>query len=495
MSSEITGGLYSAAQVRELDRLAIDAHGIAGYLLMQRAAQASWNALVERWPDARRLTVLCGSGNNGGDGYELARLARRAGWTVHLLAVDGVPVQGDAARAHEAWRADGGEVAAFSAPLPDSDVVADAIFGTGLSRAPQGIAADAITSINAARANGAKVLALDLPSGLEASRGAAFEPVVEADLTVSFIGRKLGVYTGVGPALAGERCFDRLGVPDEVYAQAMPLAKLQRVEDLDALLPRRRRDAHKGHHGHVLIVGGNHGMMGAALLSARAALRSGAGLVSVATRPAHAAAMTAVQPELMCHGVDAITELRALIMRADVVAIGPGLGQDDWARLSWSAVIDSGKPLVADADALNLLAIEPDALPNAVLTPHPGEAARLLGVSTAEIQHDRLAALHALEARYGAAIVLKGAGSLSSGDPPQVCPFGNPGMAVGGSGDVLTGIIAAMRAQGLGRDAAAQAGVLIHALAGDRAARTGERGLLPSDLLDSLRAVVNPVSA
>lgn len=492
--SEIAEGLYSAAQVRDLDRRAIEVHGIAGYTLMQRAAQASWEALVACWPAARSLTVLCGSGNNGGDGYELARLARRAGWTTRLFAVDGVPTQADAALAHAAWCGDGGAVERFDGMLPDSEIIADAIFGTGLSRAPQALAAAAVNAVNAARDRGARVVALDVPSGLDAGCGVAFSPAVSADLTISFIGRKLGIYTGEGPALAGDRRFARLAVPDDVYAAAAPLAQLQRAADLAGLLPLRRRDAHKGRHGHVLVVGGNHGMMGAALLAARAALRCGAGLVSVATRDVHAVAMTAGQPELMCHGVDELA-VRALIARADVVAIGPGLGQDRWARGLWSAAIDSGKPLIVDADALNLLAAEPAVLPAAVLTPHPGEAARLLGVTTAEIQRDRLAALRELESRYHAAIVLKGAGSLCSGHPPRVCPFGNPGMAVGGSGDVLTGVIAALRAQGLARDEAAQAGVLVHALAGDRAAGGGERGLLPSDLLACLRDVVNPVRA
>ncbi|MFA5938650.1 MAG: NAD(P)H-hydrate dehydratase [Sinimarinibacterium sp.] len=487
---DIQRRLYVAEQVRELDRRAI-AGGIPGYTLMQRAAAACWRALCENWGVPRRVVVVAGGGNNGGDGYEIARIARGARAVVDVFSVDETAPRGDAATARSAWRADGGCTAPCPERLPDCDWVIDAVFGTGLSRAPAGAAAAAIAAINAARDRGARVLAVDVPSGLDASCGAVPGACVRADFTVSFIGNKFGLWTGHGPDCAGLRLFDALEVPANLIAGLEPIAVLQDDADLRRL-GRRPRDAHKGGSGHVLVIGGNHGMAGAALLAGRGALRAGAGLVSVATRPAHAPALTAAQPELMVHGVDAPAQLDALLQRASVVALGPGLGQDEWARALFAHALTGESALVVDADALNLLARLPRRRERWVLTPHPGEAARLLGCTTAEIQADRLGSLRALEARYGGAVVLKGAGSLVSGAPPQVCPYGNPGMAVGGMGDVLTGVIAALWAQGHSAAAAARFGVLVHARAGDRAAAGGERGLLPQDLIGELRSVVNP---
>ena len=483
--------LHTAAQVRELDRRAI-AGGIGGYELMQRAARACWRLLAGRGARTDAIVIVCGPGNNGGDGYEIARLAKADGRDVQVFSVGGLPRDGDAKRACQAWREDGGGIAAFAGSLPPADWVVDAVFGTGLSRALSSEALDAVRAIHIAKRNGARVLAVDVPTGLDASTGAlASGEAVHADLTVSFIGQKLGLYTGDGPAVCGERHFDDLAVV--AHDDVPPAAHLQSEADLRTWLAPRSRTAHKGDHGHVLIVGGNHGMMGAALIAARAALRSGAGLVSVATRDAHVAALTAAQPELMCRGGDDVVSLRPLLRKVDVIAIGPGLGTDDWARTLLSAALDSGKPLVIDADALNLLAGEPVTLNDAILTPHPGEAARLLGCRNAAVQGDRLAALHAIEQRFGATVVLKGAGTLVSGPScPAVCPYGNPGMAVGGMGDALTGIIVALRGQGLDAHHAAQTAVLVHALAADRAAARGERGLLPSDVVAELRTIVNP---
>jgi NAD(P)H-hydrate epimerase len=491
---EIDRRLYAAAQVRELDRRAIEDHGIPGYTLMRRAAAAAWTAAHDRWPLLCSVSVICGAGNNGGDGYEIARLAHAAGCAVRVCATSERAPQGDAAIARVAWL----EVGRIE-PLPPAgsdffkaELLVDAIFGTGLARPPQGAEAVAIEAINAARAGGALVLAADLPSGLQADTGAELGRSVRADLTVTFIGRKLGLHTGQGPARTGPVLFDRLGVPDAIYQGLPPQAALLDAQDLRRWLPRRPRTAHKGDNGHVLLVGGDAGTIGAALLAARAALRTGAGLVSVATRAAHAALLAAAQPELMSRGVETEGELQALIERADVVAIGPGLGQHDWGRMACAAVFASGKPLVVDADALNLLAQQPRRNDRWVLTPHPGEAGRLLGVGTAQVQADRAAAARELRRRYGGAVLLKGAGTLVQGEALGLCPYGNPGMGVGGMGDALTGIIAALIGQGLEPEAAAQAGALVHALAGDRAAGDGERGLTPSDLIEALRAVVNP---
>jgi NAD(P)H-hydrate epimerase len=485
--------LYRAAQVRALDRRAIDDHGIPGYTLMQRAGAAAFAELRARWPAARRIAVACGGGNNGGDGYVVARLAREAGLDVTLLQLgDPQRLHGDTATAAAAWCAAGGAVAPFTAAgLAGAEVIVDALLGTGLERPVAGAWAEAIEALNSAPA---PVLALDLPSGLDADRGVPLGCAVQAAATVTFVGQKPGLYTGAGPDHAGAVRFAGLDLPAAVYAGVGPAARLLGDADLAALPAKRRRVSHKGDHGHVLVVGGAAGMCGAALLAAQAALRAGAGLVSLATRPAHAVALTAVRPELMCLGVDCAADLLPLLRRADVVAIGPGLGRARWGAQLLGAALDSGRPLVVDADALTLLAGEPERRDDWVLTPHPGEAARLLGTTVAAVQADRLAAVAALQAAYGGVVVLKGAGSLvaDGAGPPALCRDGNPGMAAGGFGDLLTGVIAALRAQGLDAGAAARLGVLLHARAADLAAGAGERGLLPSDCLEPLRRLVNP---
>ena len=270
-----------------------------------------------------------------------------------------------------------------------------------------------------------------------------------------------------------------------------------RPDALAAWLPPRARDSHKGDHGHVLCIGGDDGSGGAIVLCAQAALRSGAGLVSVATRAAHVPALLARQPEAMAHAVESADALAPFFARADVVAVGPGLGQGTWGGAMLDAALASGKALVLDADALNLLAAAPRALPaGTILTPHPGEAARLLGGDAKAVQADRCAAARALAERHAAIVVLKGAGTIvaAPGRAQRIVAAGNPGMATGGMGDVLTGVVAALRGQGLDAFDAASCGALLHAHAGDIAARDGMRGMLPSDLLACLRRAANPGS-
>lgn len=486
--SQLPHTLYTAAQVRELDRRAI-ATGIAGYALMTRAGQAAFHLLRERWPEAARIVVLAGPGNNGGDGYVLARLAWAQHLDVKVLTVgDQEPLTGAAAEAaSDATRARVPEKS-WKGALPEADLYVDALFGTGLNKPPAGDFAAAIAALNK---SGKPVLALDLPSGLQADTGAELGEAVRANATITFIGLKAGLLTATGPARTGELFFSDLAVPAAVFDGLTPLARRLAAPDLEKI-GRRARDAHKGSHGHVLVVGGDHGMAGAVALAAEAALRSGAGLVSVATRPEHTALLTARRPELMCRGIHHAAELTPLLARADVVVLGPGLGQDEWGAALFGAVLDAGRPMVMDADALNLLATMPERRGNWLLTPHPGEAARLLGISTAAVQADRFAAVRELEKRYGGHVVLKGAGSvLMEGGALALCPYGNPGMATGGMGDVLAGVAGAMLAQRVSEPLAMA--VLVHALAGDTAARAGgERGLLASDLLPFLRQRVNP---
>jgi len=364
------------------------------------------------------------------------------------------------------------------------------LYGIGLNRAPERSVATLIEHINA---RGVPVLALDLPSGLNADSGHAPGAVVRADVTVTFIAGKRGLHTGRSADLVGVLELASLGVPDSVYVGIRPDAQLLAAD----ALPPRSRYANKGDNGHVLVIGGEHGMAGAVRLAGESALRGGAGLVSVATRVGHVPALNAARPELMAHAVDGPQALESLLERADVLALGPGLGQGAWGHALWLTALDANKPLVLDADGLNLLASEPRTFTApTVLTPHPGEAARLLGMTTKDVEKDRFAAVRELARRYAAVVVLKGSGSLIA-DPDgrlDVCPWGNPGMASGGMGDLLTGVVAALLAQGCTPWHAACLGVGLHARAGDRAAQQGERGLLATDLLVPLRALGNGIA-
>lgn len=486
-----TDALYSAAQVRDLDRRAIEECGIAGYELMTRAGHAALNALRAQWPATRTLCVLCGPGNNGGDGYVIARVARAQGLMATVVALgDPQQLAGDARLAWQEFIAAGGRITPWSAQVLQADVIVDALFGIGLTRALSGEIAALVTAVNGA---GRPVVAVDIPTGLHADSGAVLGTAVRADLTVTFIGRKLGLYLGDAAAHVGRIVFDDLEVPAQVFAAAPYTARLLDERVLREALPPRARATHKGMNGHVLVIGGGPGMAGAARLAGEAALRAGAGLVTVAV---HATSLTplAACPELMSVAVESIADLAPALQRATVIALGPGFGRSDWAHHLYAAALASGLPLIVDADALNLLAAAPTARRGWVLTPHPGEAARLLGSSTQAVQQDRLAAVGALQQRYGGVAVLKGAGTLLQGDGGTVwlCDRGNPGMATAGMGDVLTGIIAGIAAQCGDLELAARAGVLVHASAGDRAARGGERGLLASDVIAEVRACVNP---
>ena len=372
--------LHSAEQVRALDAQLVAA-GTSGFELMQRAAHAAWRALRRRWPDAGEITVLAGRGNNAGDGYLIAALARRAGWRVRVLAVgDAAALNGDAAQACAEARRAGVDILPWSECAPLAGVVVDALLGTGLSGAVREPYARAIMMLNQ---SGLPVLAVDIPSGLHADNGARLGVAVCADLTVTFIALKLGLLTGDGPALCGELQFDDLQGDAQLLLQAPSVA--QRLDS--ANLPRlsaRSPVAHKGQFGHLLVVGGDLGMGGAALLCADSALRAGAGLVSLATRPEHVAASLVRRPEIMCAAIASANQLLALSERADVCVLGPGLGQGAWSRSLLSAVCGLDVPQVWDADALNLLAAGQVIAPGqGVLTPHPGEAARLLGSDTA----------------------------------------------------------------------------------------------------------------
>jgi NAD(P)H-hydrate epimerase len=356
------------------------------------------------------------------------------------------------------------------------------------------VRAEAAEVIRAINASERAVFALDVPSGLDSDRGVALGEAVRATGTVCFIALKAGLFVGDGPDFAGNVSFDDLEIAAPATQEFRP--RLERIVEAEVAraLPPRARAANKGDYGHVLIVGSGVGMPGATRLAGEACLRVGAGLVTVGVAPDNVAAIASGRPELICLPVTNADDLADALERADVVAIGPGLGRTDWARAAFDRVLACGKPLVVDADALNLLSAAPRRRDDWILTPHPGEAGRLLGTSAKAVQHDRLAALDALVARYGGTVVLKGAGTLiaTAGAIPGLCERGNPGMATPGAGDVLTGAIAGILAQCRDPALAARVGVWVHAMAGDSAARNGgERGLLASDIARELRTWVN----
>ncbi len=487
--------LYTAAQVRAMDRALMEG-GIPGIELMNRAGRAAFTVAMRRWPDADRITVLCGTGNNGGDGFVFARLAHEAGCAVRVVLVGEVGrIRGDARLAWKAMGAAGVAAEPFDGDLGAADLLVDGLFGTGLDRAVAGTHRAAIDALNG---HGAPVLALDLPSGLHADSGAVLGAAVRAAATVTFVALKRGLFTADGPDHCGEITLDDLGAPPGFFDGHPPVARLLRYPP--APLPRRRRNSHKGEFGHALVVGGDAGMPGAARLAAEAALRSGAGLVSVATHPAHAPFLNAGRPELMVHPLEDERDLVALLSRATVVAVGPGLGSGAWGQAAIRALAGWQGPLVVDADALgHLEALTAVGTPEwRVFTPHPGEAARLLETTARRVQRDRFRALEALTALAPGHWILKGCGTLvaAPGEIVRVCADGNPGMASGGMGDVLTGLTAGLLAQAASSGwtpvQAVDLAVAVHARAGDLAAREGERGLAAADLFPWIRRLVNP---
>ncbi len=490
--------LYTAAQCRELDRLAIQEHGLPGFELMRRAGRAAYRELLRHWPDVRRIDVCCGRGNNAGDGYVVAGLAREAGLGVALWQLgDPAELTGDAARARDWALARGVCIDRGPPSTLGGDVVVDALLGTGLAgplREPFSATTAAIAAC------GAPVLAIDVPTGVDADSGAAVPGAVRADVTVTFIGRKLGLFTGPGVSHAGTVVFCDLGVPSAVY-RAVPGCPWLRYPELPEpyRLPARDPNVYKQALGHIAVIGGDHSMGGAPAMAAEAALRAGAGMVSLVTRAAHRPAVLARRPEVMVVDADDAAARRAVLEKATCLIVGPGLGSGAWGSGLLDEALGLAKPTVLDADGLNGFARrELEAHGPLIVTPHAGEAARLLGWSSGDVQSRRPAAALALARRVNGVAVLKGAGTVVSavGDAgaPRllgVCAHGNPGMASAGMGDVLAGVIGGLLAQGLSTAAAAVSGTCLHSYAADRAAaRLGQRSLLATDLLADLMEIL-----
>ena len=492
--TKISHNLYTAEQVRGMDDYAINQLGISGTVLMERAGSAAFDYLKKRWPEATSVSIVCGIGNNAGDGYVVARLAVEAGLEVEVLQVgDSQRLKGDALAAAQRLQSVGIEAMEFTVPkCQQSDVIIDAVLGTGISGE---VKDEYFTVIKAMNACGKPILALDVPSGLNADTGQMEGIAVKATATVTFIGNKQGLYASDAWDCCGEQVFESLSVPSSVYEQTKCGVELINYAKLKSILKPRAVNTHKGTYGHVLIIGGDTGFTGAARLAGEAAARVGAGLVSVATREAHASSLNSNRPELMVHGVEDEELFHHLVESANVIAIGPGLGQSEWSQQLLGYAFDSGLPLVVDADALNLLSANPQTRENWILTPHVGEAARLLGRSSQEVEENRFASVRSLQNEFGGISILKGPGSLicSKDDPLFLCSEGNPGMSSGGMGDVLTGVIAGLVAQDVDLLDAACLGVCLHGAAGDGAAKAaGQRGLLASDLMSWVRRLANP---
>lgn len=488
----IPHSIWPADDLRRAEKEAADSLGITLYELMLRAGEAAFSVARETCPGAKHWLILCGHGNNGGDGYVVARLAVAAGLCVTLLAIESEkPLPEEASEAREAWLNAGGEIHAADIIWPEGiDLIVDGLLGTGLRQAPRETIA---TLIDKANAHPAPVIALDIPSGLIAQTGATPGAVINAKLTVTFIALKPGLLTGKARDVVGKLHYHALGLESWIAGQEPPISRLD-ANQLEAWLPPRRPTSNKGDHGKLVIIGGDHGTAGAIRMTGEAALRAGAGLVRVLTRIENIPPIITARPELMAHELTP-ESLDASLEWADVVVIGPGLGQQAWGKKALQKVENCRKSMLWDADALNLLAINPDKRHNRILTPHPGEAARLLSCSVAEIENDRLLSAQRLVKRYGGVAVLKGAGTIVACESGalSIIDAGNAGMASGGMGDVLSGIIGALLGQQYNPYEAASVGCVVHGAAADKlAARYGTRGMLATDLFDTLRRVVNP---
>ncbi|MFL5271273.1 MAG: NAD(P)H-hydrate dehydratase [Anaeromyxobacteraceae bacterium] len=502
--------LASAAEMRAIDRAAIETCGVPGLVLMERAGAAVAAAARALVAPGREVVAVCGAGNNGGDGYVAARLLRAAGVAARAVALaPRAALRGDALAAREAAEAAGvpiSDAGPEAIGAAEGDVVVDALLGTGLSRAPEGAYAAAIRRVEALRARGARVVAVDVPSGLSADTGRPLGACVRADVTVTFAFQKRGLVLHPGPAYAGDVRVVDIGIPAEAAARVPVACELLAEDEARALVPARDAEAHKGDAGRVVVVAGSPGKSGAAHLALTGALRGGAGLVTLAARAEVLPFALAGRPEAMSVALPGAgplgpRDLPALVAAAEgasALVVGPGIPRGDETGALLRALLErAGVPAVLDADALNAVAADPAALLGGlpapvVLTPHLGEMARLCATSVAEVQADRIALAQDRARAWGCVVVLKGARTVvaAPGAPPAVVPAGNPGMATGGTGDVLAGLTGALLGSGLPAFDAARAAAFAHGLAGDLAAeRLGERGLLAGDLADALGAV------
>ncbi len=495
--------VLTSDQMKEADRTTIEDLGVDGLVLMEMAAAAVTDAVVEHFSEAHRVVVVCGPGNNGGDGLAVARQLRCRTFDAEVvLAVDEERLRGDAARQLELARSFGvpvrSGIEAVAERVPEADVVVDAVFGTGLDRPPEGVLAEAIGLVNRAVV---PVVAVDMPSGLAGARSQVPGEAVRADVTVTFAAPKVAHVLPPACWECGEVVVGDIGIPPWVLESVADL-RLAEASDVARWLPDRAPDAHKGVFGHLAVIAGRLGRAGAAALSARAGVTCGAGLVTVGTTEAAVTAVHPLVPEAMVDGLPAGADgmltgagIETLLDRATAVAVGPGLGDGDGPRRLVERLLEIWDgPLLIDADGLNVLAgrlgLVAGRTGPTVLTPHPGELGRLLGRSTAEVVGDRLGAARAAAGAAGAVVLAKGARTVVARPDGNavISSTGTPGLASGGAGDVLSGVIGAYLAQGVGALEAAVAGAYLHGLAAEIAAADFPGALPAAALVDRLPA-------
>lgn len=492
MMKDFKAALYLTKQIRTIESNAVELGGLTEDDLMARAGKAAFDLLQTYYSQVKTIAVFCGGGNNAGDAYVLAALAHHHGLSVVIYQFKSIEHLPPAAQhAAEVVQALGIPCSLLEDAIDgDVELIVDGLLGIGLKGDVYGPIADAINLMNESCL---PILSLDIPSGLDADTGCVMGSCVKANITVTFIGLKFGMYTLDGPDFCGRIIHHALQL--ESYLGAVMPAAYSLDERLFRQMPGARlKNAHKKMYGHVLIIGGGPGMPGAASLAAEAALNLGAGMVTVATSPEHAGGMLSQLPEAMIHRISHANDLLPLLANATVCIVGPGLGESPWAQSLFSIALVSQLPLVIDASALRMLANTPQHDDNWVLTPHPGEAASLLGCEIQAVQKDRRWAAQKIQQQYGGTVVLKGAGTVIQvgGHETCVCTDGNPGMATAGMGDVLSGVIAGLAAQGIPLPIAAKSGVWLHAKAADDLVEEqGERGVLASRLMPFLRSRVN----
>lgn len=493
----LSNALFSIQSVKALDKLAI-AKGISGYELMCRAGEAAADFIENKWPHVKTAAIFCGSGNNGGDGYVLARLLVQKGHQVLVFAADNQsPKTETAQKAQQDFLGTGFKILEIEAASDlsnrtDIDLVVDALLGIGIKAPLKESYANLIQLINQIDA---KVLALDVPSGIDADTGSVVNQAVSADVTLTFIGTKLGLCMGEALEYAGHLEFASLNVPAEIYQEVPILAERVTYPEVLQYLPNISVTQHKGKNGRVMIVGGGAVQYsGAVCLAGEAALRVGAGLVSASVAPPSLPMMARAPAELMCYAESNCEALSEIVARQDALVVGPGLSQNTWAQQIFAMVKDLTMPMVVDADGLNWLAKNPQKKANWILTPHPGEAARLLGISIEECESNCLQTARRLQEKYGGTIVLKGASTVIVDDAPKAFLIEGkvPALAVGGTGDVLAGMIGGFLATGLEKTTSAQLAVCLHREAGWIEQSFGKRGMIASELFPHIRTLLDP---
>jgi len=490
--------LYTSKESKKIDRLAIKQKNISSFSLMEMAAKSAFFCLIREWPEAKEMVVFCGRGNNGGDGYLLASIAKERGLKVTVVNVGNQKrISPQVIKTKKIIKNKKIRSVSFKnfKPIKNKAIFVDALIGTGLKGNVRKEFQEVINFINK---KDNKTLSLDLPSGICSDTGNTMGASVKADITVSFIVAKKGCFTSDGRSASGSLHLERLGIKNMNNQVNNNCSTLSTNKSLKKIT-NRESNSHKGDFGHLLIVGGNLGYGGAAILASKAAAHSGCGLVSLATRKEHISASLLSCPEVMANAVNSGQDLDALVKLPDSIVIGPGLGKDAWAEQMLQVCLREANKrklnLVIDADGLNLISKLKIKLPknNLVITPHPGEAARLLKKEIKAVQENRFESIRLLQKKFNCVSILKGSGTLicykdSSVQKTKVCEYGNPGMARGGMGDVLSGIIGSFLAQGLNTKEATCLAVNLHSMSADLCSlEKGELGMMPSHLIENLQ--------